>query len=296
MKRATVIINPIAGPGRARTINACEDLARTTLAAHGFEANVRVTVGPDDSRRFAEEALRANEDLVIAWGGDGTINGAASALAHSKLPLAIIRGGSGNGLARDLGVPHDPAEAFRVAATGATRAIDAGEVGGSLFFNVAGIGLDARIAARLASPDHRRGLAGYVLATLAELPRYQPNGYSIRIGHESLETKAMFIAIANSRQYGNGAQIAPIARLDDGILELVVVQPQSGLRIALRIPAFFRGTLSERPGLVMRRGSELQIRGERPMSFHVDGEPRRGGEILSVRTHPRALLIKVQPA
>jgi diacylglycerol kinase (ATP) len=295
LKRATVIINPIAGPGRVRTINACESLAHDTLTAHGFDTTVCVTVGPDDSRRFAEEALQANAELVVAWGGDGTINGVASALAHTQVPLGIVRGGSGNGLARDLGLPSDPATALSIAATGATRAIDAGEVGGSLFFNVAGIGLDARIAARLAAPDAQRGLLGYILATIAELPRYTPNGYSIRInGSDSaISTQAMFIALANSRQYGNGAQIAPHARLDDGILELVVVQPQSVFRIATRIPAFFTGTLDERPGLVMRSGSEIEIRGDRPMSYHVDGEPRRGGETLEIRTHPLALLVKV---
>lgn len=297
LKRAIVIINPIAGPGRVRTIDACERLAHSTLATHGFNTTVCVTVGPDDARRFAEDALRANADLVVAWGGDGTINGAASALAHTKLPLGIVPGGSGNGLARDLGLPHDPAAALTVAATGATRAIDAGELGGSLFFNVAGIGLDARIAARLASPDARRGLLGYIIATMGELRRYQPNDYSIQIaGGEPISTHALFVALANSRQYGTGAQIAPRARLDDGILELVVVQPQSGFRVAMRIPALFRGTLSERPGLLMRRGSDIEIRAERAMSFHVDGEPRRGGETLTARTYPRALLIKARPA
>ena len=297
MKRASVIINPIAGPGRARTIDSCQSLARTTLASCGFEATVQVTAGPDDARRFAEAAFKDGADLVVAWGGDGTINGAASALAHTQVPLGIIMGGSGNGLARDLGLPHDPAAAFRVAATGATRAIDAGELGGVLFFNVAGIGLDARIARRLTVPDARRGLLGYIVATVAELPRYQPNAYSIRVaagGGEPISTHAMFIAIANSSQYGNGAQIAPSARLDDGILELVVVQPQSAFQILTRVPAFFRGTLTERPGLLMRRGAVMEIRAQRPMSFHVDGEPRRGGDVLTVGTHPQALLVKVR--
>jgi len=300
LKRACVIINPIAGAGRVRTINACESLARDTLARHGFETTVRVTVGPDDARRFADEALGSNAELVVAWGGDGTVNGAASALANTKIPLGIVLGGSGNGLGRDLGLPHHPAAALAVAADGATRAIDACELGGSLFFNVAGIGLDARIAARLASPDARRGLLGYIKATLAELPGYKPNQYSIEIsaaGEEpsTFATSALFIALANSRQWGNGAQIAPMARLDDGLVDVVVVQPQSGLQIASRVPALFRGSLDERPGLVMRRGSEVRIQAERPMSFHVDGEPRRGGERLEARVHPRALLVKVRP-
>ena len=111
--------------------------------------------------------------MVAAWGGDGTVNGAAAGVAGTGIPLAIIPGGSGNGLARDLTIPFDPAQAFEVAATGKVRAIDAGDLHGALFFNVAGIGFDARIAGRLATEGHRRGLMGYVLATVAELRSYE---------------------------------------------------------------------------------------------------------------------------
>lgn len=296
MKQATIIINPIAGPGRAASIEACTHLAQNTFAHHGYDARICITTAPEDSRRFAQDAVRERHDVVVAWGGDGTVNGAGSAVVTTGVPLAIVPGGSGNGLARDLGLPLDAAAALTIAATGATRSIDAGEVGGSLFFNVAGIGLDARIAARLAEPNSRRGLLGYIIATLNELPGYKPNDYALSWPDSSLETPAIFIALANSRQYGNGAQIAPLARLDDGILEIVVVQPQSGFRIATRIPAFFRGTLSERPGLLMRRASDVEIRGTRAMSFHVDGEPRKGGATLKVRTLPRALLVKANPS
>src|SRR3954454_22633946 len=100
--RALVVINPIAGKGRARTIGACVDLAKSILSAHDYDADVRVTGGPTDAYRFAREGVEARVDLVVAWGGDGTVNGVATAAAHSGIPLAIVPGGSGNGLARDL--------------------------------------------------------------------------------------------------------------------------------------------------------------------------------------------------
>src|SRR5215218_7115667 len=106
--RALVVINPIAGPGRTRTIGACVDLAKSVLAAHHYDTEVRVTAGPADAYRFSAEAAAAKVDLVAAWGGDGTINGAATGVAGTGIPLAIIPGGSGNGLARDLLIPFDP--------------------------------------------------------------------------------------------------------------------------------------------------------------------------------------------
>lgn len=295
--RATVIINPIAGAGRATTLGACADLARSALGRHGFEADVCITAGPADALRFAAGARDAGHDLVVAWGGDGTVNGVGAALAGSRVPLAVIGAGSGNGLARDLGLPLSPAAALEIAATGATRAIDAGDLNRSLFFNVAGIGLDACIADRLASPNARRGLLGYVLATFSEMPAYQPCEYSIAMSEDGgppLRTRAIFIAIANSRQYGKGAQIAPLASLDDGIMDVVVVKPQSSLRIVSRLPSFFRGTLREDAGVLMRTASRLEITSDQPIRFHVDGEPRDMVQRLTLRTRPKDLLVRVK--
>ena len=204
--QAQVIINPIAGPGRRAPIGACRDLARRVLESQGYHADVRITTGPDDAAAFARDAVTNGADLVVVWGGDGTVNGAASSVAGTGVPLAIIPGGSGNGLARDLQIPLQAEAAFQVAATGRVRRIDAGELDGSLFFNVAGIGLDARIAARMAAPGARRGLLGYIQSTLAELGTYEPVSYSIRgardvTGQSHLpdlvDQAALFIALAN---------------------------------------------------------------------------------------------------
>lgn len=302
MRRAVVIINPIAGKGRARTMGACVDLARSALAAHDYDADVRVTAGPQDAYRFSSEAAASNVDLVVAWGGDGTVNGAATGVSGTGIPLAIIPGGSGNGLARDLLIPFDPAAALAIAATGMTRAIDAGDLHGSLFYNVAGVGFDARIAARLAEPGARRGLIGYLFATIGELRGYKPGCYSIdevydfdgkSLVADITERPALFIALANSRQYGSGAQIAPRALLDDGMMEIVVVEPQSGLSIMKQVPAFFRGTLQEGPGLTMRSAASMDISCEHPIHFHVDGEPRTGPNRISLKTRRGVLSVRV---
>lgn len=302
MKRALVIINPIAGKGRTRTTGACADLATSALSVHDYDPDVRFTTGPQDAYRFSSEAAAAKVDLVIAWGGDGTVNGAATGVAGTGIPLGIIPGGSGNGLARDLLIPFDPAAAFTIAATGMTRAIDAGELHGSLFYNVAGVGFDARIAWRLAQPGARRGLVGYIFATINELRGYEPGRYSMHnvYDHEGkslvadiIDRPALFIALANSRQYGSGAQIAPRALLDDGMMEIVVVEPQSGLSIMRQVPAFFRGTLKEGPGLLMRSAAAMEISCPHPIHFHVDGEPRTGPNRIALTTRRGVLSVKV---
>jgi diacylglycerol kinase (ATP) len=187
-----------------------------------------------------------------------------------------------------------------VAAAGKVRAIDAGDLHGSLFFNVAGIGLDARIAGRLATEGHRRGLMGYVLATVAELRSYESCAYSISnaldadgnaVTGDITDRAALFIALANSRQYGSGAQIAPKALLDDGLMEVVIVEPQSSVQIARQLPAFFGGRLQEGPGIVMRSAASMEIACAQPIAFHVDGEPRTGPTRITMKTRRGALLV-----
>ena len=300
--KALVVINPIAGPGRTSTIGACVEVAKSTLAAHHYDTEVLITRGPADAHAFASTAAEQGVDLLVAWGGDGTVNGVACAAANAGVTCAIVPGGSGNGLARDLGIPFNPAEALKIAAAGKVRRIDAGELHGSLFFNVAGIGFDARIADRLAAPGARRGLLGYVIATVSELRSYEPGRYSIRNAFDVngkshmadlVDQPALFIALANSRQYGSGAHIAPKALLDDGMIEIVVVEPQSGISIMRQVPDFFRGTLDERPGLLMRSASSMEISCAHPIRFHVDGEPREGPTTLQLRTRRGVLAVKV---
>jgi len=136
-----------------------------------------------------------------------------------------VPAGSGNGLASDLGIPSDPHAALTLAAAGRTLAIDAGQVDDCLFFNIAGIGIDAVIAARFAERGlRRRGLAGYLTLSGAELMRYRSQVYTLTLDGEPAEQRAMLVAVANGRQYGNRLFIAPGAQLDDGLFEVVVVE------------------------------------------------------------------------
>lgn len=294
--RAALIINPISGHGaHGRRLAEHIVLARATLARCGVEVDIEATGAPGDGRRLAAEAVARGASLVIAWGGDGTINEIGSALLSTNVPLGIVPAGSGNGLARDLGLPSDPIRALTIAAGRVERRIDAGVFNDEPFFNVAGIGLDARIAERFADrgPD-RRGFGAYLQVSARELWRYQPREYTVCFDNDDRVVQpALMITVANSRQFGNGAQIAPQARLDDGKLDLVIVARQSLVSIAAHLPALFRGTLAEGPGILMRQVRTAVIADHGSVSFHVDGEPRIAREQVRVTTLPRALTVRV---
>ena len=256
---------------------------------------MRTTTQPGDGYAFAQEAVAAGLAPVIAWGGDGTVNEVATALVHRQVPLGIVPAGSGNGLAADLGIPFAARAALEVAAAGRTLAIDAGEVNGNLFFNIAGVGIDAVIAARFAERGPgRRGLAGYLQLSASELFRYRCQSYQFTIDGEEIEHRAILIAIANGRQYGNRLLIAPGARLDDGLLEVVVVGDLSLVGVAWRLPALFRGTLSPGRGVVMRAARSIRLRSAGEIPYHLDGEPRLASNELLARVMPKALLVNVQ--
>jgi YegS/Rv2252/BmrU family lipid kinase len=294
-RRAVVIINPLSGAGRRESqVHAHAALAAEILAGHGIDATIKPTTKAGDARAFARDAVESGCDLVIAWGGDGTVNEAASALIHTRVPLAIVPAGSGNGLASDLLIPFDARAALGIAAAGRTMRIDAGRVDDCLFFNIAGVGVDAGIAAQFNRRGMtRRGLRAYLQLSGTELMRYRCLHYELQLDDHRIAQEAMLIAVANGRQYGNRLLIAPGARLDDGLLEVVIVDRLSLLSIAARLPALFRGTLRPGRGVAMHAARTVRIAADVAIPFHVDGEPRLAGRSLEVATLPGALSVRV---
>jgi diacylglycerol kinase (ATP) len=289
---ALVVINPVSGAGRRDAGGAAEvEAARSALAAGGFDATIVVTTGPGHASEATRRACAAGAMLVVAWGGDGTMNEVARVLAFGPVALALVPAGSGNGLARDLGVPRDPRAALAVATAGRPWRIDAGAVNGALFFNVAGLGLDARIAHAFAANTGRRGLSRYVQIGARELMRYRAREYAIDWDAGRASTRALFIALANSRQYGGHGCIAPRAVLDDGRLELVVVDDLPLWRVLQRVPGFFRGTLQPGNGVLMQSFTRAQIATAAQWELHLDGEPSAGSSALEVVVHPGAITV-----
>ena len=301
-----IIINPISGGARRGEARREAELASAVLAAAGERGDVHVTERKGHAREIAAAARGRGARLVVAWGGDGTVNEVASELVFGRTPLGIVPRGSGNGLARELGIARGPEQALTEALGATPRAIDAGELGGRTFVNMAGVGFHAHVAS-LFDRDlvGRRGLATYVRISLRELMVYRSAAYRVadaptgaRQGRDDRGSmpfrRALVVALANSPQFGNGARIAPSARLDDGKLDLVVFEEGSRLATVLALPRLFIGGVRGVRGVSMRQVERVTIESDGPMTFHVDGEPVQGGARLDARVHPAALNVCVR--
>jgi YegS/Rv2252/BmrU family lipid kinase len=286
-----VIVNPIAGVRSplGRTRERAEEAA-ALAAAHGLDVEVFVTERRGHARELAASAAARGVAKVLAWGGDGTVNEVASALAFTDAALGIIPAGSGNGLARELRVPLEPAGAFAAAMRSRPRRIDAGEIDGRLFANVAGVGLDAHVAHRFAALERpRRGLRRYLRIVVGSLFTYRCGTYTVVADGVSRRSDALIIAVANGRQYGNGARIAPEARLDDGLLDVVTIGARSPLATLLQVPRLMTGRIARVPDVTMQPAASIRITADQALPYHVDGEPFMGGTTLLARVQPGAL-------
>jgi YegS/Rv2252/BmrU family lipid kinase len=293
--RVVVVVNPAAGPSwRRRPTGAVAARIERMLGRHQVDGEVKLTSGPGHATALAREALLAGADLVVAWGGDGTINEVASALMHSGAALGIVPMGSGNGLAREIGAPAGHDDALKVALTGRDRMIDAGELNGRVFFNAAGVGFDAHVAeAFAASAGHARGFTSYALVTVRELCRYQAGEYVIQAeGQPARACRALLIAIANTRQWGNGARIAPAALMDDERLDLVIVPAVAPPVVLANAWRLFAGSIPGWSAVETQRIHAATIRCAPRAPVQVDGEPAGRLEVIDIRVIPAALRVR----
>jgi diacylglycerol kinase (ATP) len=292
------IINPISGAGadpdaatrRARVI---EDAARR----RGLAASIAFTRRQGHARELAAEALDAHATSVVVWGGDGTFNEAASALVGSPLPIGLVPSGSGNGLARALGVPWDPAAAVDLAFDGPPRLIDVGRIAGRYFFNIAGIGFDARVAALFNQrAAGTRGGWPYIVIGVREGCRYCASEYDVSLDGETRKHRALLIVFANGREYGLGARIAPDARLDDGLLDALIVEDRNVISRFWNARHLAKGTPHLSPMVSARRVTRAAVETPGPIEFHVDGEPGLAHDRVEVEILPLALSIRIPHA
>ena len=290
-----VIINPVSGTGgRIDVARARAAKAAALLASRGADpSNVFITERAGHAREIALNAVARGISAVAAWGGDGTMNEIGSALAFRDAALSLVPSGSGNGLARELGIPFEPDAALETALRGRERTIDAGEIDGRLFFNVAGVGLDARVAHAFAVNGlEKRGFTRYLQLTMRELAAYRPDLLTVSTPAGSICKPSLLVAIANGRQYGNGAIIAPRAKLDDGLLDVITVGARSLLRASLELPFVFAGMVDRVGGVRSEKAESVGITSSYPIVYHLDGEPIAGTLKLSALVRPAALRVR----
>ena len=290
------IVNPCSGRNRRRP-RLASDL-QAFVASRQLDASIVFTEHPGHATELACAALADDCARVVAVGGDGTMNEIAQALVGSPAALALVPCGSGNGLALHLGLPTRPGRALALLADATARvvAIDTGTANGHPFFNAMGLGFDAEISLRF-NRLTRRGLAAYARTGLAAFLRHRPERITVIDGNGIRETCDAFIAaVANSDQYGNHALVAPGARVDDGLLDLVLVRPL-GLFGALPLVArLFLGTLDRSPRVRRWRGAHFVIERPAPGLIHTDGETHSTAAIVNVVVRPRSLRLLVPAA
>jgi YegS/Rv2252/BmrU family lipid kinase len=290
-----VIINPVAGGSRrGLAVEERVRLVREALGRHGVEGRVELTRAAGHGSDLARQAVAEGCSHVVAWGGDGTINEVASQLVGTGAGLGIVRAGSGNGLARELGIPARPEEALAIALGGRERLIDVGEIEGRPFLNVAGVGFDAAMAAEFNKlGGERRGSIRYTMRAIQAALAYVAGRYTVEVDDRRLEVDALVVAIANLPQYGSNAVIAPRALPDDGLLDVVVIEKRGRLgTLGLGLRLLDR-TIDKAAGVTILRGARVRVTGAGPLPFHVDGEPFPGGVSVEARIHPAALRVKV---
>jgi YegS/Rv2252/BmrU family lipid kinase len=268
-------------------------MLHAALERRGCAPTIALTERRGHAHELASAAVRDRADLVIVWGGDGTVNEVGGALTGSETALGLVPAGSGNGLAGALGVSRDPSIAIGAALDGAVRAIDVGLLDERPFFNIAGIGADAHIA-RLFN-ERAQGTRGgwpYILIGVREGCRYCAAEYEIELDGETIRQRVLLASFANGREYGMGARIAPLAKLDDGKLDAVIVEDRPVLQRFWHARRLATGTAHLAPRVITRQVQAARLRASHPLEYHVDGETGVAGDEVRISIRPHALRVK----
>lgn len=282
------IVNPAAGDGAGARVGA--DLARE-LESAGFKIEIVQTPAPGEAARIAREAAAEGCRTVIAVGGDGTANEIANGLVGTSTALALYPIGSGNDFARSLGYPRKRRQIARFLAGARRRVIDVGEVNGRIFVNAAGVGIDGHVAERVEASARVVGQTlGYFVGSLVSIATYRPQPMRLRIDDQTIEGKQLVVVAANGTHFGSGMHVAPDAKVDDGLLDIIVAGDLGRWASLVALAKLYRGTHVNGRDVRAFRARSLDVELERELPTQADGEPVRARS-LAVRIRPGALTV-----
>ena len=287
-KKIIFVVNPISGTQEKRAILKwiVERVDRSI-----YDYSIVKTEYAGHASQIAAEAVNNKVDIVVAIGGDGTINEIARSLIHSETALGIIPCGSGNGLARHLRIPMDPKAAVDIINKGTQFSIDYGKINNIPFFCTCGVGFDAFVSLKFADSG-KRGLLTYLENTLHESLTYQPETYEIENEEGTVKYKAFLIACGNASQYGNNAYIAPQASLTDGLMDVTILEPFTVLDVPSLSFQLFNKTIDQNSRIKTMRTKKIKIHRSHDGVLHFDGDPLMAGKELEVeiRSDPESPL------
>ncbi len=267
-KRYKLIANPTARRGDARS---AISRVMTLFARAGVDHDLELTSGPKEAGMIAKAACE-QYDVIVAVGGDGTINEVVQGMVFAKKPLGVIPCGSGNDFVKSLHIPPRVEEAVEILFRGETRTIDAGRINGKYFANGVGIGFDAAVTA--ASKGFRRikGLPLYIAATLKALGTFQPVPLTVTLDNGTIRQDIFLLTTGNGTTCGGGFVLTPRAKVDDGLLDVTLVRPMSIPAVLRYLPDVFRGTIERVPYATMHTSKKIIVESSGRVPVHMDGE------------------------
>ena len=285
------IINPISGAGSKKNI---PDLIEHNLDTNKFEFKIMFTEHAGHGYELAADAAEDGADVVVAVGGDGTVNEIARALIHTNTALGIIPCGSGNGLARHLTIPINIRGALQVINECEIHDLDFGRINDIPFFCTCGMGFDAVVSMKFAEAN-KRGLASYMENAFAEVVKYHPESYEIEDETGRKHYKAFLIACANASQWGNNAFIAPHASMSDGLMDVTIVEPFTAIEAPELSFQLFSKAIDRNNRIKMFRSRKIIIHRSKPGPVHFDGDPLIEDKDVVVEMVPKGIKVVVNP-
>lgn len=264
-------------------------LIDNTLDKTIFDYSIVFSDSAGHAHVIAKEAV-GKFDLVVAVGGDGTMNEIASAITGTDMVLGILPYGSGNGLSRFLGIPMGTEAAIKSLNNWHVESIDAMTANGDWFFNMAGMGFDAHISEVFAHQE-KRGFITYIKSAFREIASYKADTYHINVDGKAYQREAFMLSFANSSQYGNNAHVSPGASVQDGLVDVCVISAFPVWRLVEMGIRMLTKTSEKSRYVEIIRGKQVTVNRVKPGPIHLDGEPRISGTDIEIKVAPSSLKI-----
>jgi len=285
-RRIVFIINPISGGRKKADI---PKVISEEIDGNKFDIDIRFTEHAGHAGDISKQAVDENIEVIVAVGGDGTINEVACQMINTKSILGIIPQGSGNGLARHLGISRSVKKALRLINSAHTMKIDTASINGTPFISIAGVGFDAKVA-ELFAESKKRGFFNYLKIIAEKYAGYKQKKYIISLEDgKTITTNALFISFANSNQFGYNTSIAPNAQLNDGRLDLCIVKKPFLMELPLIANLLLLKAIHISPHVEIIPTSEVIVRQSKNRKVNIDGEAIKLGEELNIKVSPLSL-------
>ena len=286
--KALIIFNPTAG--QAGSLEADIHTARDIWQAHGWQVELQPTRGPGDGARIAREAAANGFDVVVAAGGDGTVNEVVNGLAGTQTALGALPIGTVNVWVRELGIPLQPRAAAEALLECRPRAIDLGRAGDRYFLLMSGIGFDAAVTAEVRSSEKRRlGIFAYILRGVNLAARFRGTVARIVIDGKPIRSRVLMVVLGNSQLYGGVVKLTSRASIDDGLLDVCIIKGRTLWSAPFRLLSIITQRYNIDPKLEYHRAREVKIATRRPVPVQVDGD-HIGETPMTFQAMPGALI------